>query len=254
MRIGHDLMVASQTDQEAVLQSQKPAPQVLLAELEEVIRTMPDRPTIRHETAENEDWFGRAAAIMALCGQGMKWDLSYNMMLGGHAQTAVQHLRQLKTLLRQMRHQLRIEVGPVNSAFDEGRTFDYFDELRKQIELASESIMFVDPYLDAEFVSRYLPQVKTGVPVRLLTTSNKLSSLRPALDLVIQQQNLAAEVRLSGGLHDRYVFIDGQTCFQSGASFKDGAKKSMTTITQITDVFSEVKAAYERKWADGEPA
>ena len=37
----------------------------LLAEVEDTIRTMPPRGTIRHETTENFDWFGRAVAVIA---------------------------------------------------------------------------------------------------------------------------------------------------------------------------------------------
>lgn len=37
----------------------------LLGEVEDLIRTMPPRPTIRHETAENMEWFGRAAALIS---------------------------------------------------------------------------------------------------------------------------------------------------------------------------------------------
>ena len=51
-------------------------------------------------------------------------------------------------------------------------------------------------------------------------------------------------------LHDRYVFVDEARCYQSGASFKDGAKKSLTTLTQITDIFDEVFQAYQRMWDD----
>jgi len=39
------------------------------------------------------------------------------------------------------------------------------------------------------------------------------------------------------------------SCYQSGASFKDGAKKAPTTLTQITDAFSAVSATYEQRWS-----
>lgn len=40
---------------------------------------------------------------------------------------------------------------------------------------------------------------------------------------------------IAAQLGDRYVFVDGKACYQSGASFKDGAKLTPTTLTQITD-------------------
>lgn len=36
----------------------------LLVEMEEIIRTMPPRATIRHETEENVAWFGRASTAI----------------------------------------------------------------------------------------------------------------------------------------------------------------------------------------------
>ena len=36
----------------------------LLAEIDDLIRNMPPRATIRHETPENLSWFGRVAAVM----------------------------------------------------------------------------------------------------------------------------------------------------------------------------------------------
>ena len=61
-------------------------------------------------------------------------------------------------------------VGPVSTAIGAGGVYDYFDEVRKFIESASVDLLFVDPYLDAEFVSRYLPHVETGVAIHLLTS------------------------------------------------------------------------------------
>ena len=48
--------------------------------------------------------------------------------------------------------------------------------------------------------------------------------------------------------HDRYVFVDRGACYQSGASFKDGAKKAPTTLTQITDAFGPMLKTYEDLW------
>jgi hypothetical protein len=36
----------------------------LLVEAEDLLRTMPPRPTIRHQTEENLSWFGRASALV----------------------------------------------------------------------------------------------------------------------------------------------------------------------------------------------
>jgi hypothetical protein len=226
-------------------------PEQLLAEIEDVIRTMPPRATIRHETPENLSWLGRASAVIHL------WDPARAITFDRHvtnihatmARDADQGLRGAITMLHQAGHELRLKtVGPLTVAVGQGGVFDYFDEVRKVIEAAKLNLFFVDPYLDAEFVSRYLPHVSQGVAVRLLGRE-RMTTLLPAVALLRQQTNLAIEVRSTGGFHDRYVFVDGGSCYQSGASFKDGAKKAPTTLTQIVDAFAAVSATYEQVWA-----
>lgn len=227
------------------------SPEQLLAEIEDVIRTMPPRATIRHETSENLSWLGRASAVMHL------WDRVRAVMFDSHvtnlhatmARDADQGLRGLLTMLHQAGHELRLRtVGPLTVAVANGGVFDYFDEVRKVIEGAKADLLFVDPYLDAEFVSRYLPHVCQGVTIRLLGRE-KMATLLPAVELLRQQNSLSIEVRSAAGFHDRYVFVDKLACYQSGASFKDGAKKAPTTLTQIIDAFAAVANTYEQAWA-----
>lgn len=223
----------------------------LLAEIEDVLRTMPPRATIRHETQENLAWLGRLSAVIE------NWDATkaivllpgyLDQFLGIDARNAAQGFRKIMTLLHQARHDLRMEtLGPINIAVPHGMVFDYFDEIRKTIEVAKQDVLFVDPYLDAEFVSRYLGHVATGVTTRLLARE-KLSSLVPAVDAFVQQSKLKVEVRSAPNFHDRYIFIDRVACYQSGASFKDGAKSAPTTLTQITDAFAAVCQTYEDLW------
>ncbi len=154
----------------------------------------------------------------------------------------------LKALLHQARADLRMEVGQLSVVVPHGQVFDYFDELRKLIEPARLDVFFVDPYLDAEFVSRYLPHVAKGVPVRLLGGPKKMGTLLPAVDLFTRQHGVAVSVRSSEKFHDRYLFVDRTACYLSGTSFKEGAKNAPTVLTQITDAFQAMWDTYERLW------
>lgn len=225
----------------------------ILAELEDVIRTMPARETIGPHTPEAVEWIGRACAVVRL------WDQAQFIHFSRHAEGAnswkakesESAVTAILVTLNQARHELRIQtLGPTTVAIGAGNVFDYFDEMRKTIELAKSDLLFVDPYLDAEFVSRYLPHVTAGVTVRLLG-SQSISKLLPAAQALTQQTGLSIEVRSTGGLHDRYLFVDDASCYQSGASFKDGAKKSPTTLTQIIDAFTPVRDVYHQKWQNG---
>ena len=222
----------------------------LLAEVEDILRTMPARATIRHETEENLAWMGRVSALID------NWNPPMSIVFRGYLETfhglmareAGQALQKIVILLHQARNDLRMKtLGPVNVAVGHGMVFDYFDEVRKVVEAAKQDILFVDPYLDAEFVSRYLAHVGKGVTVRLLTRE-RLGTLLPAVDAFVQQSKMQVAVRSAPNFHDRYILIDKAACFQSGASFKDGAKTAPTTLTQITDAFGPVLQTYEALW------
>jgi hypothetical protein len=155
----------------------------------------------------------------------------------------------LLALLNQAQHDLRMEtVGPTTVSIPHKSVFEYFDEIRKIIELAKQDLLFVDPYLDAEFVSRYLPHASAGITIRLLARE-KLATLLPAIDAFARQNGMPIQVRSAPNFHDRYVFVDRVQCYQSGASFKDGAKSAATTLTQITDAFAAMFKTYEDLWS-----
>ena len=137
--------------------------------------------------------------------------------------------------------------SPSAVAIPRGNTFDYFDEVRKIIELAKLDLFFIDPYLDPEFVARYLPHASKDVRVRLLTR-DKIPALLSAVDAYCSQHGVHVQIRSAPGFHDRYIVVDECSCYQSGASFKDGAKTSPTTLTQITDAFDAVYRTYQEIW------
>lgn len=222
----------------------------LLAEIEDLMRNIPDRSSIWEDTTENHSWFGRLAAVIEA------WNFPKTVAMSGYLHSfhtgneyvGEKALRQIMTLMHQCRSDLRMKTfGPTNIAIEKGMVFCYFDEVRKIIETAKTDILFIDPYLDAEFVSRYLGNVQNGVKIRLLARE-KIRTLVPAAESFSKQTSIPIEIRTSKYFHDRYVIVDGKACYQSGASFKDGAKKTPTTLTEITDAFPAVKSTYEDMW------
>lgn len=222
----------------------------LLAEFEDLQRSIPALEDMYGRQSDLADLLGRFLAAVSLWGMAhsINAQRAVNEINSNSTVSVKQGRLTMLTLIAQARHELRMQtLGPVSSAIGQGMVYDYFDEIRKVIEVAQEELFFIDPYLDAEFVSRYLPHVKSTVRVKLLA-SKKLDTLKPAVELITQQNNLTVEVRSIEGLHDRYFFVDSKACYQSGASFKDGAKKAPTTLTQILDIFPIMLATYEQKW------
>ena len=196
----------------------------LFGEVEDLLRTTPPQSAfMEQDNDEVLNWLGRATAVLR------EWD-SIQSALGG-LESHVRALQArpivgvphgpaypgLRTLLFQAQHDLRMKtVGPLSIAIDAKQPFVYFDEIRKIVEQAREDLLFVDPYLDAEFVSRYLPQVNEGVTVRLLA-SKKISSLVPVVEIFVKQSGMRVEVRsAASGLHDRYVFVDEERLLSVG--------------------------------------
>jgi hypothetical protein len=220
----------------------------LLAEVEDLLRNVPPFHEMRGDNGLA--WFGRFSAVIR------SWDFSRaaEVMLAQQELGAMTPSMnnngycRIVALLNEARHTLRMDtVGPLSVPVAHGQVFDYFDEVRRLIEMAKQDLLFVDPYLDAEFVSRYLSHVPGGVTIRLLA-GKKLMTLLPAVDLFVKQSGRAIQVRSASHFHDRYVFVDHKECYQSGASFKDGAKTAPTTLTQITDAFPAMVQTYEDLW------
>lgn len=237
-----------------------PAPDQLLFEIEDIIRAMPGPRDFAVNPDKCIPWLGRASAAIN------SWDSPRSMV---HFEPLVRNYSQksaeprtydfgptrqsLLVLLHQAQHDLRLRTaGPVSVAVSTGRVFEYFDEVRRLIEAAKADLLFVDPYINAEFVSRYLPHVADGTQVRILTREC-IAALKPAVAAFVAQTGREVAIRSAAGFHDRYMFVDKVACYQSGASFKDGAKKAPTTLTQITDAFPVVQITYEQLWAQGSP-
>lgn len=224
----------------------------LLAEVEDVLRTMPSGNEVSSGQPAALAWVGRAAAVIT------RWegprvymvDAAVDDIQSRALMQAARGFSKLISLLHTARADLQMEVGQLSVVVPQGRVFEYFEELRKAIETARTEAFFVDPYLDADFVGRYLPYVVGGVTVRLLGRE-KMAALLPAVDMFAKQSGLAIHVRSSTTLHDRFLFVDRSVCYLSGASFKDGAMNAPATLTQIADAFTAMLNTYDQLWASG---
>ena len=224
----------------------------LLAEFEELLRSLPIREALKQDNTESYVWLGRLTAAIEAWDVGKVIALSYAQrnLASPSVGLSTSAYRDICVLLNTARSSLALEtLGPMTIPVSVGSVFDYFDEVRKLAQRATTELFYVDPYLDADFVSRYLPFTRPSVPVRLLTGTKRIHTLLPAIDTFVRQSDLVVTVRTSHTLHDRYIFLDRSECFQSGSSFKDGAAKAPTLITQIHDAFSAVWDSYEQLWS-----
>jgi hypothetical protein len=225
-------------------------PEQLLAEVDDLLRTSPHTNSRDGADEERLIWIGRAATALDRWDH-TRWLLYTKSIEDAQRPTLVEQVLGLRTLrvwLYRAQADLRFTAGRQGIVLPQGHTFDYFEEVRKVVEAARLEVFFVDGYLDAEFVSRYVSRVAKGTAVRLLTHPKSVADVREPVELLCQQSGLSVSVRTSSSLHDRFVFIDRQSCYFSGASFKDGAKNAPTLLAQLRDIFQPVWDAYEAIW------
>ena len=228
----------------------RPTDDQLLGEVDELIRTMPSLEVFQKHDSDTAPWEGRTISILRAWSAWESGGCEYAVseLYSSDATAARKGYSRLRRLLYQARTALQVNTGRISTVVGAGAVFEYFDELRRIIETARVEVFFVDPYLEADFVARYLPHVAANVPVRLLA-SKKMDMLLPAVSLFAQQTGADVKVRSSGSLHDRFLFIDKAQCYVSGASFKDGAKNAPAVITQVQDGFAAMFQTYEDIWA-----
>jgi len=230
----------------------QPKSERLINDVNELLRTMPSLAEF-HDSSnpDTNRWLGQAGAVLKAwnAGSNVSFEMSKTKLKSRtHASTGYD---EILTLLHEASHDIlmRLPQEQRDASIAAGKVFEYFDELRQRLEMATHDVLFVDPYLDADFVSRYLPYVKKTTKVRLLT-SKYIDKLVPAAAMFSKESGLVIELRkASERLHDRFVFIDSKRGFQSGASFKDGAKNASTTLIEIVDVLEPVLQKYEEIWA-----
>jgi hypothetical protein len=224
----------------------------LLQELEELLRDMPPAATLGGFVDENLQWFGRARAIVS------QWNPITGAIFGNNVEIyftsghgSDQAYIAIMTVLYQVRADLKMKTGgPTSVAVPGARPLEFYDAVRRLLETALTDILFVDPYIGADFVSRYLPHVRAGVTVRLLTRKY-LDKVVPSVEMLARQQGLSVEIRKSVS-HDRYVFIDRRECYHSSASFQDGGKSNPALLSQVMDVFPDTQRIYESEWTGAE--
>src|SRR6185437_5170004 len=148
-----------------------PTKEQLLAEVEDLLRNAPPMGEMLENNEDGVAWLGRFSGVI----RAWEFRRAPEVLLAQQQlesmNEAAHHngYRRILALLNESRHTLRMEtVGPLNLPVGYGQVFDYFDEVRRIIELAKQDLLFVDAYLDAEFVSRYLSHVSKGVTIRLL--------------------------------------------------------------------------------------
>lgn len=147
----------------------------------------------------------------------------------------------------------RVQQRP-GGAFAANSVYDYFRALKDTVSNATSDLFIADPYLDDEIFD-YVSVAEAGASIRLLTMQKNqrqqqlMAALRAARAKFQQQYGRQVEVRASNSFHDRVIFIDKRTCWLSGASIKDAAKRAPTYLAALPlDLVQDKLSDYETIW------
>jgi hypothetical protein len=206
------------------------------------------------------EWLGKAVALVS------KWnrheaDLlqiqinSINPLFGltGNGLTGI--FTRIYKAISDLEFSARPTRGEV---FAPSAVYDFFRALREQILSAQQSILIVDPYMDAEAFDKYCHDVPTSIAVRLLIKTNRdgtpsqyLKGLKGAVGLFNKTYEASVEIRQTGDLHDRILLIDSSKVWVIGQSIKDAANESPTYFIPLDGVTASLKREhYERIWTN----
>lgn len=116
------------------------------------------------------------------------------------------------------------------------------------LKRAQAIIRIHDNYCAHELLA-WLYGCPPAVKIHILTSSKGLKQDQAfeSLYRAFKLERLLSEVRITGDVHDRKIFIDDREVFQIGESLKDLGKKG-TTIVRLQDVPAHV-AQFDALWS-----
>ena len=223
----------------------------LIAEIDGLLARMPKIQDFAEFCGPADVWLGQANAVLSgeltvaerselrICNQAIEQGTYMSV-------NRPEALRALLRLTHTVRYLAALQSGGTGTvAIDQGMHYQYFDAIKGLFETAVSDLLVVDPYLNQEVLKKYCVYAKAGVAIRLLGT-RYMDTLQPAA-AALNQQRGNVHLRKSADVHDRYVFVEEQKCFLSGASFKNGPQNAPSVLTEITD-YSPLHTMYEAAW------
>ncbi|APC14435.1 hypothetical protein BLL42_01275 [Pseudomonas frederiksbergensis] len=240
-------------------------PDRLYHDLGYLIAEMPDMATHQWQTAEGQRWLGRASALLEQSGSIMDAAtfnaaterLSSNALIPGHPEA----VQLMTTVLYRALARAELQASPsTRGAFiPVGETFSAFTAISKILTEARNTVMFVDPYADANLLTDFAVLVPEGVTILILAdTSGRKAALAPAVRHWAQQYSSARplEARLAPdrSLHDRLIIVDELESWSLGQSFNALAARAPTSLVRADSETAQLKIqAHSLIWQTAVP-
>lgn len=231
-------------------------PETLYRQLGRLIETRPDFPAHGDLTADQQQWLGRARALVRETGEvalitGFVQVMGpiYGPMRGDALPQLMQNLYDALAVA-----ELKAPPSAQGAFIPAGNRFDAYNAINKLLQSANSDVLIVDPYLDETVLTEFGGSAAEGVTLRLLGDS---ADTKPALGPAAVNWNkqygpkrpVAVQFAPPRTLHDRVALIDKSSAWTVTQSFKDFAKRSPAEIVRAGDTASLKVAAYENIWS-----
>lgn len=141
--------------------------------------------------------------------------------------------------------ELSLPQPAIAAAYAAGEDFAFYLDFKEIVAAGKKDIFIVDNYLNTDFFDLYVEPIRPGPAVRVLTDQVR-GNLLAVANKYASRGNF--ELRSSGEVHDRHVFVDGRG-WMIGQSIKDAAKKKPTYIMEMgIGLVPTVQKTYEDIW------
>jgi hypothetical protein len=138
-----------------------------------------------------------------------------------------------------------VPIPQTSVIIEAGSPFTAYCRLHELCELdTTVSLMWLDPYLDANIFHRFLSSVRPQVPITLVTSEpgphagkqnkDRWTEFLDVSRLFAQERGVSGyRLVIQPNLHDRWVVFDAKRIYSLGGSAKDAATRDYFTITTI---------------------
>lgn len=232
--------------------------QVLLLKLVDLIENKPDYPPSFNLDADSpqRSWLAKARAVLERLDK-LRWGTEFRAHMGtlaGHWAYAWPALFGVLTdAIEDLRLDLELDGrSEVGTAYAPGQVYQFFADLKKILDSASESLFIIDPYFDGTAFDDYIQGVNPSVKLRIFC-GKYTNQVLPYTKKYSEQNGSNIELRKSRELHDRAVIIDGKDCWIMGGSIRDAGKKATYLVPLAPRIASQKIIIYEDIWARASP-
>jgi hypothetical protein len=232
--------------------------EALLTQFKEILTTAPDFACFHSTSEDHQQWLGQAHALLS------RWN-SFEAMSAkvaidslGYSQMREGSITKLFAVIYRAIAELELRQSDSSEAhFERISAGDYLRALSGVVDLAVESLLIVEPYLDEMSFDAFRLMLQRPIRLRFLVNEHSENLKQHLLTKTtsLGDANLfrPIEIRKNPLQHDRLVIIDQCQCWLLGQSILGAPTlKTSYLLPMSSDVAARKMTSYDKAWAISE--